>query len=906
MGDSARATSQAAARPSYASAEDGFDDRDANVACRQLGFAGGRAHWGAYFGEGIGPIHLKGAAADQPVKLVDGPSPAQGRLEMRGYEGRWGAACDRGWRPENTAMVCRQLGFTTNLAAAAAIGGSMFGAGDGLILMDRLTCTGFERYLAACRFDGWGVTDCDPATQTVAIDCLGTLTPTPLPGASPPPRAAPEIPPPPPPPTPLPAPPPPRIPHTPQLPSLAPVEAEEPDSPSLPPWPPCLSSSGSQINGPPPDETGSWGPCLPPSPLPASPSPSPPPAYGPPSNWDPPSLRPASLSYPPPPPPRGLQPDDMDPPSMNPYPSPDAPPSPPPPPRGLQPDDMDPPSMNPYPPPDAPPSPPPPRGLQPDDMDPPSMNPYPPPDAPPSPPPPRGLQPNDMDPPSFSPDPPPSYPPSPPPPLGWQPVDPGPFPPPPRRLQPNDLEPVTLSTDPPPPLPPPPPPPRFQPDEMEPVTLIPEPTLSPPPSLPEQPPPGSPWPAPSPAASPKQPPRTPRTTLPRPPPSPKPPPSPRLRPPPRPLASPRPPPSPRPPRPPPFPKPPPKPRPPPPPRTPLLPPPSPKPPSPLSPPAKPPSPPPPSPRPPSPPPPSPRPPSPPPPSPRPPSPPPPSPRPPSPPPPSPRPPSPPPPSPRPPSPRPAAPTYEPSNRTYHKAGTVGELSPMPLSGALGRVFLRLLCPRQQYATSLLVGSAVDATSWKLRCRTYMPLAPRPRRLLYLQQRADCDTHTVPLDEGGGGGGVGRRRLLQDYGPVTEVNAGVVDFLGFPVQFRPVLLGMPGSPEEAAAAVVPRSASPSSVMSCPTGFEALRAETDGVQWPPTQMAIGCGDGNWTAPSLGLGSYGPRVEPQALQCPGGMLAAGVVAATRSLVASVGESVPVPPVVIEAVTLYCARRL
>ncbi|EFJ44898.1 hypothetical protein VOLCADRAFT_64471, partial [Volvox carteri f. nagariensis] len=38
--------------------EDGFEDRDANVVCRQLGLSGGRAHWGAYFGEGSGPIFL--------------------------------------------------------------------------------------------------------------------------------------------------------------------------------------------------------------------------------------------------------------------------------------------------------------------------------------------------------------------------------------------------------------------------------------------------------------------------------------------------------------------------------------------------------------------------------------------------------------------------------------------------------------------------------------------------------------------------------------------------------------------------------------------------------------------------------------------------------------------------------
>ncbi|PNH03041.1 Neurotrypsin, partial [Tetrabaena socialis] len=184
--------------------DDSFDDRAATVVCRQLGYAGGRAHWGAYFGEGTGPIHVTGlqcagtepslAACSnggwspttcdhsedtsvvcydkRPVRLVDGAVPSHGRLEVLGFDGSWGAVCEQGWRPENTALVCKQLGYMVTLDRAVAIGGSAFGSGDGPVLMDGVLCTGYERYLSACLFDGWGITECDPETQLVGVDCL--------------------------------------------------------------------------------------------------------------------------------------------------------------------------------------------------------------------------------------------------------------------------------------------------------------------------------------------------------------------------------------------------------------------------------------------------------------------------------------------------------------------------------------------------------------------------------------------------------------------------------------------------------------------------------------------------------------------------------------------------------------
>ena len=38
--------------------DNGWDDNDAVVVCKQLGYSGGTARSGAYFGEGTGPIVL--------------------------------------------------------------------------------------------------------------------------------------------------------------------------------------------------------------------------------------------------------------------------------------------------------------------------------------------------------------------------------------------------------------------------------------------------------------------------------------------------------------------------------------------------------------------------------------------------------------------------------------------------------------------------------------------------------------------------------------------------------------------------------------------------------------------------------------------------------------------------------
>ncbi|KAK6487410.1 neurotrypsin-like isoform X1 [Huso huso] len=183
--------------------DDQWDDMDAEVVCRQLGFSGTPKAWSwAQFGSGSGPIlldevrcsgnelsleecahsgwgehncdHVEDAAvscnpySDGVVRLVDGDSPSEGRVEIY-YNGAWGSVCDDSWTEVNAQVVCRQLRFRGRARVSAP---GRYGAGSGLILLDEVQCRGGEPSLLGCAHAAWGRHDC-AHSEDVGVQCEG-------------------------------------------------------------------------------------------------------------------------------------------------------------------------------------------------------------------------------------------------------------------------------------------------------------------------------------------------------------------------------------------------------------------------------------------------------------------------------------------------------------------------------------------------------------------------------------------------------------------------------------------------------------------------------------------------------------------------------------------------------------
>lgn len=210
--------------------DDNFDDLDATVACRQLGYASGRAvfmHEGV-FSQGSGNIWLDevgcrgtesrldrcgssgwgthncghsedvGVAcftttyAEGSLRIVGGPNSYTGRLEVY-HNGQWGTVCDDNWDDNGARVACRQMGYSYGYAIF--LSGGRYSAGVEPTWLDNVRCSGSESRLEHCVHNGWMIEDCSH-DEDAGILCSNT----PLQSPSPPPS-----PPPPPPPSPSPS-----------------------------------------------------------------------------------------------------------------------------------------------------------------------------------------------------------------------------------------------------------------------------------------------------------------------------------------------------------------------------------------------------------------------------------------------------------------------------------------------------------------------------------------------------------------------------------------------------------------------------------------------------------------------------------------------------------------------------
>ncbi|XP_019859007.1 PREDICTED: deleted in malignant brain tumors 1 protein-like [Amphimedon queenslandica] len=159
--------------------DDYWDNTDASVVCRQLGYHSGTAFGSAYFGQGTGSIvmdnvHCNGTesllkncthitehncnhnedagvkcvlCADESIRLVNGSHDWEGRVEVC-VSGSWGTVCDNNWDSNDAAAVCRQLGWGSS---GSALLNAYFGQGDGSIHLDNVHCFGTEQLLTNCR-----------------------------------------------------------------------------------------------------------------------------------------------------------------------------------------------------------------------------------------------------------------------------------------------------------------------------------------------------------------------------------------------------------------------------------------------------------------------------------------------------------------------------------------------------------------------------------------------------------------------------------------------------------------------------------------------------------------------------------------------------------------------------------
>ncbi|XP_050959356.1 scavenger receptor cysteine-rich type 1 protein M130-like [Labeo rohita] len=128
--------------------------------------------------------HQRQCSNHVPLRLSGGEGRCSGRLEVY-HNAVWGSVCDDQWDISDAQVVCRQLGCG---AALRADGNSVFGAGEGVVWMNRVECRGNEIHLWDCPLSLKNHTDCSRKEHAglTCADLSEFTTPATSTSASPP------------------------------------------------------------------------------------------------------------------------------------------------------------------------------------------------------------------------------------------------------------------------------------------------------------------------------------------------------------------------------------------------------------------------------------------------------------------------------------------------------------------------------------------------------------------------------------------------------------------------------------------------------------------------------------------------------------------------------------------------
>ncbi|XP_053683421.1 uncharacterized protein LOC128733684 [Sabethes cyaneus] len=109
------------------------------------------------------------------MRLVDGPTPTEGRVEVK-YRGIWGTICDDDFGLREARVICRQLG----LNGTAEVRKNTYKQGAGQIWLDQVVCNGNENSIDDCTHWHWGEHNCGH-TEDVGVRCGTPQTNRPTP-----------------------------------------------------------------------------------------------------------------------------------------------------------------------------------------------------------------------------------------------------------------------------------------------------------------------------------------------------------------------------------------------------------------------------------------------------------------------------------------------------------------------------------------------------------------------------------------------------------------------------------------------------------------------------------------------------------------------------------------------------